>query len=116
MTQDQLRMYDREFHMYSNGLDITKHPKYVLLDFFTILEIYGLMNAQLKKLFDGGLIRVESADVKQALSRSFFDPDVPEGYYDMRITPTTAGLVQNTYYLNYLTLPHFIQSYFEPPV
>lgn len=39
---------------------------------------------------------------------------MPEGYYRTRIEPTVAGLVQNTYYLSYLTLPHFLRVFFEP--
>ena len=93
MSAEELALYAEEFRMYSNGLDVTRQPRHVLLDFFTVLGIYEILAKQLKLLFLGGLVRVGDAAVQEALCRDFFVPEVPEGYYRTRIEPTTAGLV-----------------------
>lgn len=43
MSAEELELYGEEFRMYSNGMDVSRQPRHVLLDFFTVLGIYQLL-------------------------------------------------------------------------
>ncbi|CAL6095924.1 RNA_helicase [Hexamita inflata] len=98
ISSEQLNELQVEFAMYSNGMKIIEQQRHILMDFFTVLRIYSILDQQIQVLLNNKLIQIENPE------------DNPLKYI---FIPTDIGDLSSRYYLCYLTIPHFIQNFYS---